>query len=166
MGCILVIACVYSNLLRLPLPNNLVPLRPRSLATIANYFITEFLLPDRLFLKTPCDSGLPPVPLNDCCRPPSQVAEPEILHQRVLVSFACERDPHVNPLCLHGVPDNLQLLPQELYLEGRSSKFHALLAGMNKLIVLLLTTSHHGRWTKTVGMFCHWSSGTMTPAGA
>jgi len=39
-------------------------------------------------------------------------------------------------LRLHGVPDKLQLLPQELYLEGRSSEFHALLAGMNELIVL------------------------------
>src|SRR5260370_22166814 len=105
MGCILVIACVYSDLLRLPLPNKLVELRRRPLATIANYFIIEFLLPDRLFLKTPYDSGLRPVPLNDCCRPPSQVAEPEILDQRVLVAFACERNPHVNPLRLHGVPD-------------------------------------------------------------
>ncbi len=58
------------------------------------------------------------------------------MHQRVLVAFACERNPHVNPLRLHGVPNKLQLLPQELYLEGRSSEFHELLAGMNELIVL------------------------------
>src|SRR5438552_3795713 len=70
------------------------------------------------------------------------------MHQRILVAFPCERNPHVNRLRLHGVPDKLQLLPQELYLEGRSSKFHALLAGMNELIVLPLTTSHHIRPVK------------------
>jgi hypothetical protein len=48
-------------------------------------------------------------------------------------------------LGLHGVPDDLQLLPQELYLEGRSSEFHALLAGMSELIVLPLETRYHIR---------------------
>src|SRR6266699_2747101 len=46
------------------------------------------------------------------------------------------------PCASNGVPDKLQLLPQELHPEGRSSEFHALHPGMNKLIVLPSATSH------------------------
>src|SRR6266480_4260204 len=112
--CTLIIACVHSDLLRLPPPNKLVQLGCRALATIPDYFIIELLLPNSLFFETPNNCSLRPGPFDDSGRTPGKVAESEILHQRILVAFSCERNPHVNPLRLHAVPDKLQLLPQEL----------------------------------------------------
>src|SRR5207244_12882014 len=138
-----IIARVHGDRLLLPLSNKLVQLGCSTLAAIANYFIVEFLLPNCLFFETPNNGSLRPGPFDDSSGTPGQVAESEILHQRVLVAFACERNPHVDPLRLHGVPDKLQLLLQELDLQRRASEFHALTTPKNQLIILPATPPRH-----------------------
>src|SRR5207249_6578160 len=79
----LIMAPVHSNLLRLSLLDEISQLGRRSLATIADYLIVEFLLSDRLRLQASNDGRSMTIPLDDCCGPPCQIAEPKILGQRV-----------------------------------------------------------------------------------
>src|SRR5207249_10380319 len=102
-------AFVHRNLLRPSLLDKISQLGRRSLATIADYLIVEFLLSDRLGLQAPNNSGPSTIPFYDCCGPPCQIAEPKILGQWVFISFPGKRDPHVHTLLPHGILDELEL---------------------------------------------------------
>src|SRR5213080_2502255 len=129
-------ALVHGNLLRLSVLDEISQLGRRTLATIPDYLIVEFLLSNRLRLQAPNNSGPSTVPLDDCCGPPCQIAEPKILGQRVFISLPGKRDPHSNTLLVHGILDELELPAEKLHPERRAIEFHVDAVVMIGLIIL------------------------------
>src|SRR5207249_10887111 len=132
----LIMTLVHGNLPRPSLLDKISQLGRRSLTTIPDYLIVEFLLSDRLGLQTSNDSGPSTVPFDDCCGPPCQIAEPKILGQRVFISLPGKRDPHINTLLVHGILDELELPPEKLHPERRAIQFHVGAVDITGLIIL------------------------------
>src|SRR5438093_4111148 len=129
-------APVHSNLLRLSLLDEISQLGRRSLTAIADYLIVEFLLSNRLRLQASNDGRSMTIPLDDCCGPPCQIAEPKILGQRVFIALSGKRDPHVHTLLFHGVLDELELPAEKLHPERRAIQFHTVAVASIGLIIL------------------------------
>src|SRR6266705_2201863 len=129
-------AFVHGNLLRPPLLDQISQLGRRSLATIPDYLIVEFLLSYSLGLQTPNNSGPSTVPLDDRSRPPCQIAEPKILGERVFISLPGKRDPHVDTLLLHSILDELELPAEKLHPERRAIQLHVDAVVTTGLIIL------------------------------
>src|SRR5437867_1131545 len=129
-------APVHRNLPRPPLLDKISQLGRRSLAAIPDYLVVEFLLSDRLRLQTSNNGGPATVPLDNRSGPPCQIAEPEVLGQRVFISLPGKRDPHVNTLLVHCVLDELELPAEKLYPERRAIQFHVVALVIIGVIIL------------------------------
>src|SRR5439155_11937184 len=121
-----VVTCVDRDTLRLSSRDDLFQLGSRALAPIPDDLVVEFVLLDPFDFQTAHDCRLRSILADNCGRTPGQIAKPQILSKRILVSFPCKSDPDVYFLFSHGLLDPLQLLPKKLHPDREFVELHAL----------------------------------------